>query len=181
MADRFDPIKLAEANRVAYSGDLNPLDEGGFWYDPSTWLSDEYAVCLEVDLMPDVTLFTRHISIRKLVVNNLGPAAIARAIESCGFAADYMKDDPSESRVGSIRVLTRMVVEIESAKNYGDYEPDEGDWREPNQWAFAVSGHSDYALQTAQYAKIHGLPVVPIETVETLIRNLLAELYQGPR
>lgn len=115
---------IATAFGCGYSGDYNPVEHGGFFYNKRDWLAYGYASCVEFwhDPEQDDVLVVQRGTVHKL-------KDMEAAFKCCGI----------EAEVGNVD------AEIEACRSYGGIEPDGtrypdlmtyrlADWRERNIW-----------------------------------------------
>lgn len=157
----MNPYDLASDGLVQYTGDRNPLEYGGTWYDSSTWASDGYASAVRVDISGDGPDGGKLVYVSLIVANK--PSSDERmksALDCCGGT---MGDTASE---------------IEACLGYGLYDPDESDWREPSSYTFLIADNEGDDF--SEYARIHGATESTNEELEELLNRLVGrELFQG--
>jgi hypothetical protein len=156
----MNPHTLASHGLVHYTGDTHPLSYGGAWIDISTWVSDGYASAVRVTVLDDGPDAGRHIVVDKLTINK--PADMSCVWSCCG--------DPSED----------PVAQADACMQYGAYDPDCSDWREPSSYSFIIPDDGEAYQDFTRYAEIHNATIVSEEDIDMLLKRLVGcELYNG--
>ena len=160
-----DPHALAAAGLCHYSGDMGPIDHGGFWYNAKEWAHNDYASAVEVCCLADGPHNGKHVVVSKLVINRPSHTPNMRhALESCGL---------TEAHAEETNEAVKWAMEIEAVKGYMGGEPDCSDWREPSSYSFIIPDDMADAEDFAKYAKIHGAEIVEESAVWELLARLV--------
>lgn len=159
------PWDIAEANRLEYSGDCNPIPHGGVWYETSNWEEHGYAECVRIQ-ESEGTLWVESGTINKPSKDE-GRLA---ALNCCG----WMLDDEEINHVrqhGEHSVELTPQIEIESVLAYSGMEVDSSETFQERE-----NGFDETAIM--RIVKRMLLAIVPPNPLPELseIRSLLIEL-----